>query len=124
MVKENLVFGLLDTSEQIKDRSVAIKLRSRTISWSRYGYQGLMIEEDSVEEILGAALALDYHYCLIQSYGHIITEDWLPDQASRANFHNALRDWIAAEDFLITGHLLSDDQLGYGLSEPCMLVNL
>jgi hypothetical protein len=124
MYRENLVFGLLDTSEKIDDRSVALKLRSRTISWTRYGYQGLMIEKPSAEEILDEALALDYQYCLIQSYGHIITEDWHPKNSKRANFHGALRNWIATRDFFITGHLLFDDELGYGLSEQCLLVNL
>jgi hypothetical protein len=124
MYIENLVFGLLNTREKINDKRLAMKLRSRTLSWSRYGYQGIIIEKDSAEEILDQALTLNYRYCLIQSYGHIITEDWHPQNAKAANFHSALKNWLETRDFFITGHILFDDELGYGLSEQALLVNL
>ena len=71
-----LVLGMLDTSAAIGDREAAAVYRSLTVSWSRYGYQDLILERDSVDGLLGAATNAGYHYCLIQPYGCVLAERW------------------------------------------------
>ena len=120
----SLIFGLLDISRTIASREVAAKLRSFTISWSRYGYHGLMLEDDNVNAILDKALDLGYSHCLIQAYGHVICENWCPPQWNRKNFHQAVGAMAAQGDFLAAGYLVDEQDGWHGLSDRCLLVNL
>ncbi len=121
---ENLVFGLLDTSQRTANRSRAEQLRSLTISWSRYGYHNLIIEKSSVNEILDEASGLGYKYCLVQAHGHLIAENWHPNHSPHQDFQTALRNWIGNNDFFVTGHIVERAGEWYGLREDCLLVNL
>ncbi|HEV7857556.1 MAG TPA: hypothetical protein VGO91_02815 [Pyrinomonadaceae bacterium] len=121
---ENLVYGLLDTSRHIENRALADKLRSLTISWSRYGYHDVILENSSINKILDAALELGYKYCLVQAYGHLIAEDWHPKHLRHADFQTVQRDWMADHDFFVTGYIVDRENGWYGLKDDCLLVNL
>ena len=49
MYPEGLVFGLLNTSDRFRNGQLYEQLRNLTISWSRYGYRGRIIEARSEE---------------------------------------------------------------------------
>ena len=119
-----IVFGLLDISSRMEDPAVAARLRSFTISWSRYGYHGPIIENNNVNSILDQALNLGYSHCLIQSYGHIISEDWHAPHWNRINFHAAIKRLVDEHEFFAAGHILEGNGTWYGLSDQCLLVNL
>ena len=76
MYPDDLVFGILNTSNRIHDSLLCAKFKSFTISWSRYGYRGRFIEHEKVNGILDQAVELGYRWCLIQAYGHMIAERW------------------------------------------------
>lgn len=124
MKPDRLVFGLLNTASRVGDAAAAEKLRSFTISWSRYGYHGLIIEGREVDEILRRALELGYEFCLIQAYGHVISEHWHPKNSGRRDFLGELDDWMNSRRFLVTGHILKDAGGWFGLEDHCLLVNL
>jgi hypothetical protein len=124
MRTDKLVFGILGTARECANPAVALKLRSFTVAWSRYGYYDLIIENDTINKILDEAVARRYSYCLVQAYGHLINEAWVPKHWDRGDFHGSIRDWISEKDFFVTGHILRDKEGGYGLGEDCLLVNL
>lgn len=125
MSATDLVFGLLDNSKKIGDPEVAAKFRDLTISWSRYGYHGRMIEAGSVDEIVALASQTRNRYCFIQTYGHVISEKWLLTQGlERTDFHSALSNWIRQNDFLATGALVGDAKGYFGFRSDYLLVDL
>lgn len=121
---KKLVLGLLDTSERIGGGAAAEKLRSFTISWSRYGYHDLIIEGRGVNEILDEAAGRGYRFCLIQAYGHVISEHWRPEHLGGKGFEASLEEWTRACDFFVTGHASADADGAHGLDDRCLLVNL
>lgn len=124
MMSAGLVLGLLDQSRAIGDRVVANKHRECTISWSRYGYQGPIIERDTVDAILTAADKAGFAYCFIQPYGCVLSERWQFDDHQPRDFFSALEAWIDENDFLVTGHIQSDTDAWYGFRPGCLLVDL
>jgi hypothetical protein len=124
MYIEGLVFGLLDISNKIENPTVASRLRSITLSWSRFGYYDPIIENSDVNRILDEALKLGHKFCLIQAYGHVISEKWYPKHWQVADFQTGLRQRLERSDFFITGHVIKDEAKWYGLDEQCLLVNL
>ena len=121
---EKILFGLLDTSEKVGDPRVLSKLRSITISWSRFGYRDLIIEAGNVNTILDRALELGYRYCLVQAYGHVIAETWYPKHWNRPDFQSSLRNWIENNDFFVTGHIINNGDGWFGLDSKCLLADL
>jgi hypothetical protein len=117
MAQEPLVFGLLDTSVEIGDEGTASWLRALTLSWSRYGYPGAVIEDDRVERILDRAQRAGFRYCLIQAYGHVLVE-------GAEAFHASLAEWMSGEDFFVTGRIVGSAAEGWGLDPTLLLVNL
>ena len=117
MAQEPLVFGLLDTSVEIGDEGIAPWLRALTLSWSRYGYPGAVIEDDGLERILDRAHRAGFRYCLIQAYGHVLVEGAGP-------FHAALVAWLNGEEFFVTGRIVGSAAEGWGLDPTFLLVNL
>lgn len=117
------VFGLWlrDTPDVRRDEYA--RLRDLTITWSRYGYQGPVIEHPALDAILEQALDGGYQACLIQTPGHIISEDWLLPHWGRAGFHDCLEHWLANEDALVSAELLRGKHY-FGLNPECMLINL
>jgi len=124
MSAPHLVFGLLNTSAALADPTLASRLRSFTISWSRHGYLGPIIEETSVDGILRQAAEQGYRYCLIQAYGHVIVEPWIPAHANAKDFHQTLSEWVEHNDFFVAGHLLVKPGGVFGLDRRCLLVDL
>lgn len=120
---DKLVFGLLDTTSR-HSTPEAVKLRSLTVSWSRFGYHGRIIEAPDINTILDRAVDMGYRYCLIQSYGHLITEHWYPKNGAPKSFYDVLCDWIDRDDFFVLGDILAGTDDWYGLGESCLLVNL
>lgn len=124
MYIDGVVFGLLDISGRIPGARLAEKLRNFTIAWSRYGYHDTILESNSIDSLLQEATGLGYRYCLIQSYGHIIGETWIPKHWEQVDFQTALRQWIDSHDFLVTGTILQSGDGWFGLDDDCLLVNL
>ena len=124
MYIDGVVFGLLDISSRIPGARLAERLRNFTISWSRYGYHDVILENDSVDGLLREALSRGYAYCLIQSYGQVIGETWIPKHWEQVDFQTALGQWIDNHDFLVTGTILRSRDGWFGLGDDCLLVNL
>ena len=124
MYINGVVFGVLDTSGKIPGARLAEKLRNFTIAWSRFGYHDDILENDSLDGLLDEALELGYSYCLVQSYGHVIGETWIPKHWEQVDFQTALGRWIENHDFFVTGTILHSKEGWFGLAEDCLLVNL
>ncbi len=118
-----LVFGLLDTSGAIRDRSLASKSRELTITWSRYDYHGTIIERPTIDAIIAQAGGQGFRYCFILSYGQILRERWVLDQCGHGNFIAALEDWLAEHEVLVAGRILRAGDGWYGLDHRCLLVD-
>lgn len=117
-----LVFGLLSPPDDGDDPRLAAELRDLTLTWSRYGYRGRILEGETVDDLLGDALELDYRWCLVQARGHVILERWDDDEAAR-RLEDCLGAWLG-RDFLALGALLDDGEGGRGLDDACLLVDL
>jgi hypothetical protein len=118
-----LVFGLLDTRARLADSCLANKLRSFTISWSRYSYSGLLVEGPTVNAILDQACDAGFRHCFIQAYGLVIGETWSPVHGGPDDFCTALCGRLE-EDFFAAGRLVRGAQGTYGLVPSGLLVNL
>lgn len=124
MYPDELVFGILDTSKRIEDPRLAERLASFTLSWSRYGYRGRFLRHDNVNRILDEASALGYRWCLIQSYGSILSERWAHGSADARPLEITVPEWVADNSFFVMGHIIGDSANGYGLDDKFMLVDL
>ena len=124
MYIEGVVFGLLDTSSRIPGDRLAEKFRNFTIAWSRFGYHDTMLENNSLNGLLQEALNLGYSYCLVQSYGHVIGETWIPAHWEQVDFQTALARFIDNQDFFVAGTIRHSKEGWFGLGEDCLLVNL
>jgi hypothetical protein len=124
MSAQGLVYGLLDTSARLGHSALAAKLRGFTLSWTRYGYQGVVLEDTSVDGILARAADEGYRYCLIQEYGMVILEPWTTAFWESKDFHQALAHWIDTHDFFVAGRLMTSARGASGLDSSCLLVNL
>jgi hypothetical protein len=124
MYPKGLVFGLLASSADLTDTKLAAKLRSYTISWSRYGYRGPILEDTTIDAILIRALQRGYRWCLIQRVGHIIDEHWYPSHWNRVTFEAGLAGWLETTDFFVTGNISRNGSKGFGLDDRCLLVDL
>lgn len=91
------------------------KLRDLTSSWSRYDYRGRILEADTLEDVLDAALEHGYRWCLVQRPGHVILESWHADPGRRS-FAQCVSQWIGDQDFFARGAFTGGDD--------CMLVDL
>lgn len=125
---KNLVFGLLAPKLQQNNANDETgkwaKLRELTIAWSRYGYRGPIIEAASISEILDRSLEKEFRYCLIQSVGHIVDEQWYLPHWQKEGFHQTLHTWLQNADFLVAGSWQRDRSGYVGLQTDCMLVDL
>jgi hypothetical protein len=124
MKDKRLVFGLLDASADIGDARAAQRLRDFTISWARYGYHGDMVEGREINRILDDAVRAGYRHCLVLEYGLVIVERWTPAHWDARDFHGALAEFIAANDFFIAGAVNASSAQTFELTSRCLLVNL
>ena len=84
MNADGLILGLLDTSADIAVQAEADRARDLSIAWSRFKYFDSILEDTTIDRILGRARESGARFCLIQSYGHILSEIWKPEDARRA----------------------------------------
>ncbi len=124
MFPPDLVFGLLDTSAQIAEPRLAAKARSLTLAWTRFKYFGVILEDTRIDGILERALERGFRYCLIQAYGHLLEEVWIPDGGEAVDLAAALSRWLQSTELLVAGHWVGGPNRGYGLDPRCLLVDL
>ena len=124
MNTDRLVLGVLDNSADIGDPRLAAKYRNLTLSWSRFGYRDVLIEGQSVDAILAEAESLGFRFCLVQPYGHVIQERWIPTNSLSPDFFSALDASIQESDFLIMGQIADGGPHWFGFEPTCLLVNL
>ncbi|MCF6436107.1 hypothetical protein [Pseudoalteromonas sp. MMG022] len=118
-----LIFGLLNPyGEQLS--ALQSKLRELTIAFSRYRYRQEILEGQSIAEILNMAIDRDAQYCLIQSVGHVIDEQWYLPHWQRQGFHQSITALCQQQDFLVAGQLYRSENHTLGIEPNCILVNL
>ncbi len=119
-----LVFGLWRRPPASdEDAELSGRLGDLTISWSRYGYSGPILEREGLDEILMDAAATDAQWVLVQAPGHVIRERWNPEHWGTPDFLSALTAWAREREFLIAGRLC-DGPGGVALDGSCLLVDL
>lgn len=95
---DGLVFGVLHHPAIVGDREFAERLRSFTVSWSRYGYHGPIYEAADLDSLVEAA-ATDGHSALfVQVIGQVIAERWRPEHWQQDDFPTALRRVVEDEE--------------------------
>ena len=116
---KRLVFGLFGTQENAGPAQRS--LRELTISWSRYGYQGDIIEAETLDELLQKVSAMDAAYCFVQKAGHVIDEQWYPPCWNREGFHQSLSSYLGNKNsFLVIGTLTGESDNGNNsLKDEC-----
>lgn len=124
MRNTQLIFGLLNNSAQFPGAQSASRARDLTIAWSRFKYSGPMIESESLDQILQQAACTDASHCLVQCYGHILTEVWRPESGEIPEIMDALDSWVQSRQFFITGRKSADGENRPGLAEDFILVDL
>lgn len=119
----SLVFALLDTSERIGDPVVAAKYRDFTLSWSRYGYRGKVLEDGSIDRLVERARAQGYRYVFIQGYGHVIRES-RSGPGGAPSFGEALDAFLSERELVAAGDIEGDAQTWFGFRPGALLVDL
>ncbi len=119
----NIVFALI-TPDPLQTNQLGNKLRELTIAWSRYGYHGEIIESNSIDQALEYATQVNADYCLVQSTGHIIDEQWYLSHWQQEGFYQGLERLIKTEQFLIAGDWFNSSHNCIGLKTDCFLINL
>jgi len=109
----NFIFTLLDTTQHFDDRVVAQGARGWSIGFTRFKYDGDIIESTDPDELLQQAVATGARYCLFLTYGSFISEVWAPAQAdnqpsdqvsnSDGGVLESLARWIDHQDFSVAG---------------------
>lgn len=118
---KNMIFGLLSRECQATDKTYK-KLRELTIAWTRYRYQGEIIEGATVDEIMAKASLKDADFCLIQASGHIIDERWYLSNWGKQGFYDSIAALSTEDNFLVAAE--PDQTNTNALNTDCLLVNL
>ena len=118
---KNVVFAVINPAagQEVQD-----KLREFTISWSRYGYHGDLIEAANIDQALSSAAQTSASFCLVQTVGHVIDEQWYLAHWQKEGFYRGLQSLMAKADFLLAGEWLSSDCACLGVQTDCLLVDL
>ncbi|MBA3365934.1 MAG: hypothetical protein H0U03_09145 [Actinobacteria bacterium] len=122
MPGDDLVYGLVSPPAGSVDPGYALRLRDLTLSWSRYGYRGPVVEGATVDDVLTRAHELGFRLCLLQGFGHVILEKW-HEHGTGMRFEDCIERWTDRE-FLVLGELVGGPDGGYGLDEACLLVDV
>ena len=109
----DLICGLLGSSESAAAGTPGGRARDLTVSWLRWGYFGEIIEEAELGPILARARGAGARYCLVQGYGHVVSEHAGPNGGTARSFFDALQDWTKEHDFLFAG-----------IPDRCLLVDV
>lgn len=117
---EDLRFALLDTSAAIASREVAVRARSLTLDGTRFKRPGPIAEGTSLDGLLRAARAACGSRCLVQSYGHVLAEEWRPEGDRERGALEVLTEWFPASGAMAAGRHRPDGAPEGG----CWLVDL
>ncbi len=104
--------------------STKSRLRELTLAWSRYGYHEDIVEAHSVDAALRRVAASDAQYCLLQTAGHVIDEQWYLPHWQREGFYQGMQRLMGIGDFLVAGEWLTSPQGGLSLQTDCLLVDM
>ena len=96
-----MICGLLGAPDHVS--AVAARARDLTVSWLRWGYFGDILEDTELPRLLSRARAAGGRYCLVQGYGHIVTEHAGPNGGRARGFFDALDQWTLGRDFVFAG---------------------
>jgi hypothetical protein len=123
---KGLLLAVLDTSSEVPLAAAAARARDLTISWSRFKYSGPILESPDLDALLRTAAARGAHYCLVQSWGHVLHEVWSPDGRGQFDLLELLGGWVEGRAFLAAGRVLGsgEDADWWGLDHACLLVDL
>ncbi|TWD51167.1 hypothetical protein FB480_105130 [Agrobacterium vitis] len=89
------------------------RARALTVSWLRWNYFGDIFEDGSVDNLLTRVANTGVRYCLVQGYGHILTEHAGPNGGKAISAFDALRTWAKDRTFIFAG-----------VADRCLLVDL
>ena len=123
MVENEFLLGLVDNSSDISSARLAEKCRDLTLTWARYFYHGRIIEDKSIDKLLGIAASDGARYCLLLAYGQILLEQWRPEARKGDELRLGLEKQESVPVFL-AGRILDDKSGWYGIDYRCLLVNL
>lgn len=115
---KDLIFALVNPKSDKKDKTKQV-LRELSLAWSRYGYHGDFIEQDCIDLALLAACETNARYCLIQSVGHVIDEQWFLPHWKKEGFYQGITRLIKTKNFLIAAELGAG-----GIKTDCFIVDL
>lgn len=118
---KNVVFAVVNPGAGQQEQD---KLREFTISWSRYGYHGQLIEAATIDQALTRAAQTSARFCLLQAIGHVIDEQWYLSHWQQEGFYRGMQRLMAQADFLVAGEWLSSECACLGLQTDCLLVDL
>jgi hypothetical protein len=99
---DGLVCGLLGSPSRADKEGSAGRARDLTVSWLRWNYFGDILEDEDLGCLLTRASDAGHCHCLVQGYGHIVTEHSGPNGGARSAF-DALGDWAQKRDFVFAG---------------------
>lgn len=114
-----IAVGVLNTAQAIGDPDAAEFFRGLTLSWLRYGYDGVITESSSPDELVAAALESQARYGFLVPYGFIVSEQWRVRDGEAMDFFHALQVWCDSHDFHVVGQ--SDSNC---FETSCVLVDL
>ncbi len=120
-----LVVGLWRDSLPAFDEALRRWYRNTTIAWTRYGYSGTILEEDTIPAVLVRAAEGGHRYCLLLAYGCVIHEQW-PSGESRAHrdFFQAVREWTDRHPFSLVAIPDPHAEQSEPVRPLCLLVDL
>lgn len=120
---KDIVFALID-NEAAQGNDSNARMRELTLAWSRYGYHGDLIEDDSIDSAIKQAAKTSARFCLVQSAGHVIDEQWYLSHWQREGFYQGIKRLMSHNDFLVAGEWNESQRACIGLQTDCFLVNL
>lgn len=118
-----LIVGLLCEDKGDSDDRVASKYRELSIAWTRYGYQGEIIERSTLDELLNAAAEVGVHYCFVLPVGHVLFERWRADEEASRDFFASLEAWLTSNPVALAGNYVVPGDVTGGFTTPCILVD-
>lgn len=117
-----IIYALLRTEISEKD-DISPSMRDLTLSWLRFGYQKAVFEAGSVESLLEQALEHGGDFCVIQSPGNIISEEWKLPHWGCEDFYQCVENCVRDLEFLICANFQEINSHFY-IDTQCFIVNL
>lgn len=117
-----IIYALLRSNVPESDDS-SPSMRDLTLSWLRFGYQKVVFEAGSVQSLLQMALEQGGDFCVIQSPGNIISEEWKLPHWNCEDFYQCVKNYVRSSKFLICANFKEIDAHFY-IDTLCFIVNL